>query len=350
MSLVGRTQAIEYYRNGFDAEDLRDTQTQEDVYHLLSLIPESTDLLDTFLNLLGGGILGFYDPELDAFYLLDDIGGVDSFTSRTTVVHEFTHALQDQYYDLDATGERLRDDWDASLAFSHVVEGDAVATETAYSGFPVRLTNCFTIPGVSNSGTPYVIRRDLMTWYEDGYCFVKAVAPRLDRGSLSIFEKLPTTTEQILHPEKYLTGEGAAPVSAPQVDLGEGWGEIDTSTMGEYLLQNLLVLGLPGERPRVQEAAAGWGGGTWRLYGRDDARLIEAAVVWDTPADAQQFWIALADSVRARAQSFDGAEGGFRATLDGKAWRAVVAGDRVTVLVSTDAAALDRAAEALGLP
>ena len=359
MNLVGRREATEYFRNDFTEEDLRRFQVQEDVYHLLSMIPESTDLLDTFLGFLGQGVLGFYDTDLKAFYLLDDLGGLDTFVARSTLVHEFTHALQDQYYGLKALGESREEDWDASLALAQTVEGEAVATETAFAGFSVRLVTCFSIPPVGGGGTPYVVRRDLMTWYEDGLCFVQAVRERLANGATAIFERLPATTEQVLHPDKYLAGEGAVAVTLPALEgaLGEGWGEIDGSTLGEYTLQNLLVLGMTAERPRVQEAAAGWGGDAWRLYGREEARLFAATVAWDSAADAQQFWLALADSVRARAASFEGAEGSLRAVMNGKTWRAALSGDpaspagrRVTFVVSGDAAAAERAAGALALP
>lgn len=351
MNLVGRREAVQYFRDGIEEEDRQRYQVQEDVYRLLGLIPETTRLLDSLLSFLGQGVLGFYDSDLNAFYLLDDIGSIEGVVARSTLVHEFTHALQDQYSDLDALSESREDDWDASLALSHAVEGEAVAMEAAYEGFSWRLVSCFTIPPVTGGGIPYVIRRDLMTWYEDGYCFIDAVKSALPGGAAGVFERLPVSTEQVLHPQKYLAGETPIPVSLPPLAgaLGEGWSVVEGSTLGEYALQNLLVLGLPAQRPRVQDAAAGWGGDAWRLYGRDGSRLLQATVAWDSPGDAQQFFLALSDSVRARAAAFEAAEGGFQAVMNGRTWRAAIAGDRVTFVVSDDPLAAERAAAALGL-
>jgi hypothetical protein len=347
MGLVSRQEGLRYFPTTIDEEGQRTITLTNEIYALLGLVPEGTDYLQVILDLLRAGMTGFYDPDQKSFYLVDD----RVFVFRTTIVHEFAHALQHQYHDYPAAVKARQKDWDAAMTLTDVLEGDAVATEIAFHGFSLRNPACFTIPPVSQGGgIPYTINRELNSWYDDGYCFIKSVSE--PGKSAAVFENLPTTTEQILHPEKYTAGEKAKPVTLTPLDaaLGAGWQEIDRSTLGEFTLQNLLVLGLAGERPRVQEAAAGWGGDGWVYYRSDEARLIELLTVWDTPQDAQQFWIALADSVRARASSFEGTEGSFRAVMGGKTWRAAVANDRVTILVSTDAAALDRAAPALGLP
>lgn len=354
MYLIGRKDAIDLYRDEFEDEDLRVLQTQQEVYRLLGLIPETTDLLETFLGLLGGGILGFYDPERKAFFLLDDIGGTDSLLSRTTIVHEFTHALQDQYIDIFTIDKRLKHLWDAGTAFADVLEGDAIASEIAYLGFNIRPVACFTIPPVTSSGSlPYVIQRELNSWYDDGHCFMKNVTPKLARGATAVFEDLPTTTEQILHPERYLAGEKATPVTLTDLApaLGEGWKETYRSDLGEFRLQNLLVLGLRNDRSQAQRAAEGWGGDAWALYARDAARLFQATLAWDSAEDAQEFFTSLGASLKGRGAAVQPtSEAAFRVDVEGKTWRVALTGDRVTILVSTDTAALDRAAQILGTP
>ena len=88
------------------------------------------------------------------------------------------------------------------------------------------------------------------------------MTPLLANGVADVWAALPTTTEQILHPEKYLAGEGALPVSLPPLTpaLGAGWRSLLGSSFGEFSLQNLLLLGLAADRVLVQRAAAGWGG------------------------------------------------------------------------------------------
>jgi hypothetical protein len=354
MYLIGRRDAVALYRDDVKEEDERVLAVQQDVYRLLGMIPQTTDLKEAFLTLLGAGILGFYDPERRAFFLLDDIGGTDSLLSRLTIVHEFTHALQDQYIDIAAVDKARKHQWDANTAFTDVLEGDAVNSEVGLLGFNIRAAACFAIPPVTGTGAlPYVIQRELTSWYDDGNCFIKNVTPRLERGLAAVFENLPTTTEQILHPERYVAGEKAKPVTPANLAtaLGEGWKETYRSDLGEFRLQNLLVVGLRNERPRVQRAAEGWGGDAWVLYARDATQLFHGAIAWDTPEDAQEFFRTLADSLRGRGANVQPAsEAAFSAETEGKTWRAALTADRVTLVVSTDATAVDRAAQSLGLP
>src|ERR1044072_2136979 len=54
---------------------------------------------------------------------------------RSTLVHELTHALQDQHFDLGTRMELLsrQDDGTAAQAFDAVVEGDAARIEHAWA-------------------------------------------------------------------------------------------------------------------------------------------------------------------------------------------------------------------------
>jgi hypothetical protein len=355
MYLINRKVAIDYFRNNARPEELAQEAIQQDLYRLLSLIPPDADIRELFLSLLGLGILGFYDPDLKAFYLIDDLGSIDSSLNRTTIVHEFTHALQDQYYDINAIQDRLRRDRDATLAFLDVIEGDAVNTEGAFSAPRLRSGACFAIPPVVNVGAiPYVVYRELNTWYDDGSCFMRAVSDKLPNGTAGVFEKLPTTSEQILHPEKYLAGEGPRPVTLPNIEttLGEGWKETGRSNFGEFTLQNVLVLGLSNDRRRAQDAAAGWGGDAWALYARGDQRFLNSRIVWDTADDAREFFTSLRASLErrtgARASSAD--DTAFRIDLQGKTWRTSISNDQVVLLVSNDPATLDAVAPRLTLP
>ena len=145
MNLIGRKAAIDYYRAGYDLESRQRTELEQKVYQLPRAIPTGTDINETFLKLLGTGILGFYVPDTKAFYLLDDLGGLDSPVAHTTVVHELTHALQDQYFDINAIEQTRLDanDWDGVTAFLDTVEGDAVTTEGAYKKASSKRAPCF---------------------------------------------------------------------------------------------------------------------------------------------------------------------------------------------------------------
>ncbi len=375
MFLLSRDQARAYY-GGEDnagaaiggAAPLRPLDPQDELYRLLGLVPareersdgqpsQDRDLRQQSVDNLVAQITGFYSPDLEAFYMLETIiGGVSGGSARATMAHEFTHALQDQYHDLNALAAARADDWDAFRALQDVVEGDAIASESAYLGFTLRSTYrlpvCFRIPAPARAGVPFGVERELDTWYEDGPCFIEAVTPLLANGVADVWAALPTTTEQILHPEKYLAGEGALPVSLPPLTpaLGAGWRSLLGSSFGEFSLQNLLLLGLAADRVLVQRAAAGWGGDAWELYTRGDDRLLAYAVEWDDAGEAREFWAAFVASLSARSPVARPAPDALMVEIGGVVWRAALVGARVDLVVSTDAAAAMDAAAAIGLP
>jgi len=351
--VISRNGAIQDYQDSFSEEDKRLLGIQSRLYGLVGLIPDGTDYLEVFLGLLRLGILGYYDPDLDAFFLLDDLGGLTSQTSLSTIVHEFAHALQDETYDINALYEARKKDWDASTALSNVIEGNAVATEGAYFGRAVRPNpSCFQIPGFSRSNPPYTIIRELNSWYDDGLCFVQAVAPSLPDQE-RLFQNPPLSTEQIFHPEKYRSGEEPVAVTLPSLltALGAGWSQSETSTVGEFTLQNLLIQGLSTDRSRVWNAAAGWGGDRWAFYENSDARLFHATIAWDTPADAVEFWEALLDSLDGRGgEETASTELSATWTVEDTAWRLELDGSSVHLLVADNSADAERAAPAAGMP
>jgi hypothetical protein len=365
MFLLSRDQARAYYsgsnNNGSGGPSPQPRlDPKNELYRLLGLIPEREQRnveqasVDNLISL----ITGFYAEQFKAFYMLDEItGGTSGPSARATIAHEFVHALQDQYYDLTEVGALRAEDWDAFRAFQQVMEGDALYFEEKYIGFSLRSTYrvpvCFQIPRAIRPSVPFVVERELDTWYEDGLCFIEAVLPRLPNGIRDVWENLPTTTEQILHPEKYLAGEGASVVTLPRLSaqLGPGWERLAQHNFGEFSLQNLLLLGVT-DRARVWQASTGWGGDVWDLYTNGEARLVYSESVWDSAEEAREFWLALTESLNNRAPDRQALqlEGAYRNDIGGRSWRASINGDRVMFLVSNDSAAADRVATFLGLP
>ncbi len=355
--LIGRNAGADYIISTIKDRDRRILSLQQEVYGLLGLIPEDSDILQLQIRLLRQLVLGFYDPDRKQFFNIEDMG-VTSAVSRSTAAHEFVHALQDQYYDINARVDANERDWDAMAAFTDVLEGDARLTENQYTtrfftgaDFAEMLRAFSSLP-VDRSGIPQVIDRELNTPYTDGLRFVQTVAPRLPKGVDSIFEKLPRSTAEILHPERYLAGKTPRPVELrPLVDtLGGGWRVMGDSTMGEFTLQSFLLLGL-GESA-TREAAAGWAGDHWSLYGRDDgARLWQYTVVFDDTDEARGFWSGLQASLRGRrAANLQVVGDSLTWAFAGRTIRAAVAGDGVTMVVSNRDDVAKSAATALGMP
>ena len=73
-------------------------------------------------------MLGFYDARTDALVVR---GSETTPYVRTVLVHELTHALDDQHFELDRPALDTADD-ESGLAFSGLVEGNAVRVENLY--------------------------------------------------------------------------------------------------------------------------------------------------------------------------------------------------------------------------
>ena len=102
----------------------------QDAYRLLGLWPAEVDILDVLLEAMEEQAGGFYDPRQRSFYLLDDMPAA---AAGMLIAHELTHALEDQYFDLDGRLRESLGDDDRALALSAVHEGSATLLMTIYS-------------------------------------------------------------------------------------------------------------------------------------------------------------------------------------------------------------------------
>jgi hypothetical protein len=90
----------------------------EEIAKLLGLIPPEMDLQAAMEKLLESQVGGFYDPGSDTFYLMETFGGD---LARIILSHELTHALDDQYFDLDGSLKKLHHETDAEFAYQAIV-------------------------------------------------------------------------------------------------------------------------------------------------------------------------------------------------------------------------------------
>jgi len=111
------------------------------------------------------------------------------------------------------------------------------------------------------------------------------------------YENPPQTTEQIMHPEKYLEGEWYVEVEAPPLNVS-GLINVKTDRFGEHYEYEMF---LDAHLPRDQSigAAEGWNGDNFTYYEREDDYMFTWKIVWDTEEDAIQFSDAFVDMMRA---------------------------------------------------
>jgi len=217
---------------------------------------------------------------------------------KSTYAHEFTHALQDQHFDLDALDPEGNSD-DASLAVAALIEGDATLLMQQYMLEYLDPNELFDLFSESlDAGSealeqaPAVIREQMMFPYEVGLTFVQALYQHGGYQAVNAaFARPPRSTEQVLHPDRYLAGELPQVVNALPLTntLGSGWEWVDGNVLGELTLR--LYLEEQVNTRTAASAADGWGGDWYDVYTHQGSGAIVMVMqtVWDTEAEAAEF-------------------------------------------------------------
>lgn len=283
-----------------DEEDLAEIRDAQAVLVAMGLLDRDVDLVETVQRFSAGAVLGFYDIDSKELVVR---GEEPTPFVRIVLVHELTHALEDQHFDLDR--DELGDE--AYLGFSALVEGSAGRIEDRYRSSlsaaerrdVAREERSASLP----AGIPDVVRVIFGFPYAFGPDLVAAIMraggqPRLDQA----FAQPPESSEQVLDPPRYLQGDPPREVPLPGSD-GEAF---DDGEIGELFLG--LMLQAEIDDGDAGDAARGWGGDryvAWREGGRTCVRMT---FVMDTPRDTAELVEALADwaGERGGAASADG--------------------------------------------
>ncbi|MCA1693233.1 MAG: hypothetical protein LC749_00075 [Actinobacteria bacterium] len=226
--------------------------------HALGLIEAHIDLGKLQQELLGQAVAGFYDPPTRALVVR---GGRLTPHVRDVIVHELTHAVQDQNFNINRPEVEKAPD-EQSIGLHTLLEGDALRIEAAYHQTLTEAERSSadeeSAAGSPSEDTPRVLLQQLEFPYDVGPPFVDAVLAKRGEADLdAAFIAPPTTSSQVMHPERYLAGRGAIHVDPPAAD-----GPVfDQSALGE---ENLLILLEEAvHRGKLQEAEAQAAAATW---------------------------------------------------------------------------------------
>ncbi len=266
----------------------------------LGLIPADSSLRDLTLDMLSGGVVGFYRNDQGKLYVVSKTG-LPGVSERITFAHEFDHALQDQNFPVFKDQEGILDESDRLLARQAVYEGDATLLMTLWAVAHFSPQDMLAYLALSADPaanavlqrTPPFLRDLLLYPYTAGLSFVQETQLRAGwTGVDDLYRRMPTSTEQILHPQKYAANEAPIPVALPEDlagRLGSGWSVPLEDTFGE--LQIGFWLRESGVKPATATAAAaGWGGDRLGVAsGPSGAWGVVIDTAWDTAADASEF-------------------------------------------------------------
>ncbi|MBL0217832.1 MAG: hypothetical protein IPQ07_28630 [Myxococcales bacterium] len=289
------------------AEDKTATETAAEGLSLArwGMIPLSMDYKALLIDLLTEQIAGYYDPDTKKL-TISKTAGDDPAWAEMVLAHEIDHGIQDQNFDLKKFEELPASEGDAAAARRALVEGDGIAlmieVMLARTGNSPPWSNpevadsiekAMTVPGNGDGldKAPLAIREAMIFPYRAGLSFVAALRRRQPWTAVdAAFAKPPRSTEQILHPERYLAGDEPVPIEiTPPVAL-RGFGSAHVTVWGE-LGFSLFLRSHGVDAATATEAAAGWGGDReMTLVKPEDKRPQRAVGVsrseWDSEADA----------------------------------------------------------------
>jgi hypothetical protein len=264
-------------------------KTQERVLKAYGLIGSDVDLGAIYDAFYTEAIAGFYDPKAD-----DLVVRGDQLTPyvRVVMVHELTHALQDQHFNVDRTELNKKDD-ESATALTALVEGDAVRIETLY--FESRPQEEqkeiekeeMVAASRPDPTIPQSVLQLLYFPYLAGPPFTRDVVTKGGQPALdAAYVTPPTTSEQIIHADVFLQHQGPAVVEAPK-PAGK---RIDQGVLGEFGLR--LVLEVVAGKARA-DAAQGWGGDRYVAWAKGDRACVRTAIAMDTRHDTDELRLAL---------------------------------------------------------
>jgi hypothetical protein len=349
-------------------EDLLEDYPEDEQYGderelvAFGLMEPGIDLGDLSLELYSEQIAGYYDPETGEMVVIQDAvdGTAFSPSQQVTYAHEIVHALQDQNFDLDGgvlDREPLTDD--QSLAVTALIEGDASFSEVQYLLERPELLDSFLIEIDEQEfesdvldAAPPILRETLLFPYDNGYTFVEAIYDEGGWDAVNVaFADPPTSTEQILHPEKFLAGEEPVKVNVPDftADLGSDWQVFDTNTFGEYQIRVIMEqTSMPAQQ--AEAIGVGWDGDTYIVGGTETLDAVHWQSVWESTDDASEFaqGLALYESERWGVAPTYLSDSVIRFESDSVIAHIELTGDTVTYLQAPDEQALKTIMDAEG--
>jgi hypothetical protein len=293
-----------------DASELTDEDRKEidqttGLLRALGLVEGDVDLFDTSNELNGKGIIGFYSYDDERLRIR---GTEITPAVESTIVHELTHALQDQTFDLGTRFEELAhsDDAGSSAAaegFDALVEGDARriegkwrdslsdADQKALDKEQAKESKGF---DADSRDVPEVLKTLMAAPYELGQALLAvAVEQGGDQAVDGLFRSPPRTEEQQLDPWT-LVADHQGLLTVPAPTLGDGEEKLsgtDDGAFGSIGWLMLLAERLPLEQALT--AVDGWGGDATVAYQRDGTSCVKINYRADTPDDLGQMQTAL---------------------------------------------------------
>ena len=247
----------------------REVEIEEQIYKLLFIIPMEKNLTRSYVE-SSGFTAGMLDNTL---YVVKEYFNPKQEIAAEIIAHELIHAIQSENFEPPEL-----EFYDEKQAWSALIEGDAIFTARQFSMLRVEEDSLYVeclnsiLPVIEPSKAHRLdsISCLKMFPYDYGEEFIDTL---FDYGGWETVNKAyynsPVSTEQIIHPKKYLNNEPPENLEMP-ISLSEEWNLERTDRMGEHFVFIMLANWLDDDQARL--ASEGWGGDKLEYFESDNDR------------------------------------------------------------------------------
>ena len=280
-------------------KDKAQLKASEGELRALGLSDSNVDLFAASNTLVDTGTLAFYDPETERVIIRGTEMTVDL---KVTLVHEFTHVLQDQYF---GVGRRRTNSFTTSqegTAFRAILEGDAVRIENefiqslsaddkkqyddAHQQEVDSATSGLTAVPVALQAlqaSPYILGPPFMELLD-----AKGNQTEVD----SALREPPTTDEQLFDPRAFFSHNKPLDVAEPA--LPDGITDDKKVDSGDFGATSWYLVLAERIDPLVAlRAVDGWGGDAYVAYDKGGMTCVRLNWQGDTTTDDKEMHDAL---------------------------------------------------------
>ena len=286
-----------------DKEDREEIEQFTGLLRAFGLLTGDVDLFEAFNDVSGGGTLAYYSFDDERITIR---GQKVTPAVRSTLVHELTHVLQDQQFDIGDRVKKLNKESEDGKTNSEasvldaIIEGDAKRVESLYrDSLPAKRrrvldrgrTDEVAEASKRLKNVPKVVVTMVSSPYTLGEALVMAVAE--DGGNDAVDKLLrdvPKHESALLDPFEVLAG-GADAVKVDVPKLEDGEKKFDSGELGVLMWYFMLAERLP--LLDALAAADGWGGDAYVAFERDGDSCARMTYAGDTPKDTTRMFSAL---------------------------------------------------------
>ena len=290
-TLTTRAAVEKYLADRFNEdEDAKRMQRGEIVLKKFGLLDRDFDLKPFMLALLKEQIAGYYDSKTKTVYMLD---WIEPDSQKDVLVHELTHALQDQHTDLEKWSDQTppdparnatedndhlaKDEMDT--ARTAVLEGQAMAVFVDYKLKPSgrslikdpelleqmqdQMQGSDDSPVLARA--PLLLSESMLFPYKDGLSFEQDVW--MGKGRKAAFEGVldrpPASSWEVMNPRFYEQGKQSPILAMPDIHtlLNKRYKPYDVGQVGQ--LDMRILAQIFGGEAAAREFTPAWDGGIY---------------------------------------------------------------------------------------